>query len=240
MNEADWLSSTDPVAMLTFLLDTHPRSGQPHAGRPSDRKLRLFACECYARVFYASHEVQPIVEAVRRWADGEISREAAIATQAPGMGTSSREGWYLFREVGECLHSVMQLRLYPPHTRADWAALLREIVGNPFLSAYVKDGHASDELRRSSRFRVARNACLDHRCLTPTVLSLASVAYHERNADGTLDAVCLLILADALEEAGCDSDDLLWHLRGDALSNPHRPSPHVRGCWVLDIILGRN
>jgi hypothetical protein len=39
-------------------------------------------------------------------------------------------------------------------------------------------------------------------------------------------------LADALEEAGCDSADLLGHLRG--------PGPHVRGCWAVDLILGKS
>jgi hypothetical protein len=41
----------------------------------------------------------------------------------------------------------------------------------------------------------------------------------------------LPILADALEDAGCDDGDLLAHLRGDG--------PHVRGCWALDLVLER-
>jgi hypothetical protein len=41
----------------------------------------------------------------------------------------------------------------------------------------------------------------------------------------------LPILADALEDAGCDNADILSHLRG--------PGPHVRGCWALDLILGK-
>jgi hypothetical protein len=45
-----------------------------------------------------------------------------------------------------------------------------------------------------------------------------------------LDTVCLAVLADALEEAGCDNADLPVHLRG--------PGPHVRGCWALDLLLG--
>jgi hypothetical protein len=39
------------------------------------------------------------------------------------------------------------------------------------------------------------------------------------------------VLADALEGAGCDNPDLLGHLRG--------PGPHVRGCWALDLLLGK-
>jgi hypothetical protein len=41
----------------------------------------------------------------------------------------------------------------------------------------------------------------------------------------------LAVLADALEDAGCDNADLLWHLRG--------PGVHVRGCWVVDLLLGK-
>ncbi|MBP3957883.1 hypothetical protein J8F10_21730 [Gemmata sp. G18] len=39
------------------------------------------------------------------------------------------------------------------------------------------------------------------------------------------------ILADALQDAGCDRTDVLDHCRG--------PEPHVRGCWVVDLVLGK-
>jgi hypothetical protein len=61
---------------------------------------------------------------------------------------------------------------------------------------------------------------------------LAQAAYEDRHLPaGTLDDTRLLILADALEEAGCSDAAILGHLRG--------PGPHVRGCWVLDLILGK-
>jgi hypothetical protein len=63
-------------------------------------------------------------------------------------------------------------------------------------------------------------------------LRLAEAAYEERSLPrGTLDADRLAVLADALEEAGCADPDLLGHLRG--------PGPHVRGCWALDLVLGK-
>ena len=49
---------------------------------------------------------------------------------------------------------------------------------------------------------------------------------------GTLEPERLALLADALEDAGCDSAEVLGHLRG--------PGPHVRGCWALDLCLGRD
>jgi hypothetical protein len=88
--------------------------------------------------------------------------------------------------------------------------LLRDIVGNPF-----------------------QPVTLDPGWLTPTVKVLAEAAYEERALPlGELDAARLGVLADALEDAGCGNADLLGHLRG--------PGPHVRGCWALDLLLGRS
>jgi hypothetical protein len=62
--------------------------------------------------------------------------------------------------------------------------------------------------------------------LTPTVRRLALSAC----AAGSDSGVVMPILADAMEDAGCTDADILDHLRG--------PGPHVRGCWVLDLLLG--
>jgi hypothetical protein len=59
----------------------------------------------------------------------------------------------------------------------------------------------------------------------PTALALATAIYNEQAWDR------VAILADALEEAGCANEEILSHCRG--------PGPHVRGCWVVDLILGR-
>jgi hypothetical protein len=62
------------------------------------------------------------------------------------------------------------------------------------------------------------------------VQQLARVAYDNRRLpEGTLEAMRLAVLADALEEAGCGDAQLLSHLRGQGL--------HVRGCWVVDLLL---
>jgi hypothetical protein len=88
-------------------------------------------------------------------------------------------------------------------------AFLREIVGHPF-----------------------RRVTLDPACRTPAVISLATAAYEERDLpSGHLDPDRLAVLADALEEAGCDDLAILDHLRG--------PGPHVRGCWVVDLLLAK-
>jgi hypothetical protein len=60
---------------------------------------------------------------------------------------------------------------------------------------------------------------------TDTAVALAAQMYDSR------DFSLMPILADALQDARCDSDDILDHCRG--------PGPHVRGCWVVDLVLGK-
>jgi hypothetical protein len=83
------------------------------------------------------------------------------------------------------------------------AELLRCIVGNPF-----------------------RPVAADPAWLTSTAVGLASAIYADRAFDR------LPILADALEDAGCDNADVLIHCR----SHPE----HARGCWVVDLILEKS
>jgi hypothetical protein len=60
---------------------------------------------------------------------------------------------------------------------------------------------------------------------TSTAAALAAGMYESR------DFGAMPILADALQDAGCDSDDILNHCRG--------PGLHVRGCWVVDAVLNK-
>jgi hypothetical protein len=65
--------------------------------------------------------------------------------------------------------------------------------------------------------------------LSPSWRTATAVALGRR-VDDSCDFSVLSILADALQDAGCDSSDVLDHCRG--------PGPHVRGCWVVDLVLG--
>src|SRR5207248_5032085 len=86
---------------------------------------------------------------------------------------------------------------------AQVATIMRDIVGNPF-----------------------RPVRADPRWLTSDVLALAASIYAERAFDR------LPILADALQDAGCENADVLGHCRDPQLT-------HVRGCWVVDLVLGK-
>jgi hypothetical protein len=70
-----------------------------------------------------------------------------------------------------------------------------------------------------------RPVAFDPSWRTSTAFALAEGVYADRAFDR------LPILADALEDAGCDAAELLAHLRGDG--------PHARGCWVVDLVLGK-
>jgi hypothetical protein len=92
--------------------------------------------------------------------------------------------------------------LFRKKYRRAQAPLVREIFGNPFRSPKV-----------------------DPAWRTAAVRAIADRIYAEREFDG------LPIMADALEEAGCDDADILFHCRS--------AGPHVRGCWVVDLVLGK-
>ena len=71
-----------------------------------------------------------------------------------------------------------------------------------------------------------RPVAFDPARVTPDVLGLARVIYNDREFDRMSD------LADAAEEAGCVNADILKHCRG--------PGPHAKGCWVIDLVLGKS
>jgi hypothetical protein len=90
--------------------------------------------------------------------------------------------------------------------------LLRDVFANPFRSATVDP------------------AWLAWNDGTPG--RLAEAAYAERELpSGHLSPARLALVADALEDAGCDDAELLGHLRS--------AGPHVRGCWAVDRLTGR-
>jgi hypothetical protein len=95
--------------------------------------------------------------------------------------------------------------------RKQLALLLREVIGNPFSPP-----------RFEQTWR------------TSTVLQLAQAIFEERSFDR------MPILADALLDADCDEEAVLRHCRGTELWNKDKePVYHVRGCWVIELILGR-
>jgi hypothetical protein len=119
-----------------------------------------------------------------------------------------QEGTGTPRRIHESLIAALAAPGAPDHDRlvgqweAQFAAVLREIVGDPF-----------GLMNFDSNWR------------TWTAVKLARLMY------GSREFSLMPILADALQDAGCDNEDILNHCRG--------PGPHVRGCRVVDLVLGK-
>jgi hypothetical protein len=218
MTEAEWLACGDPGRMLAFL-----------RGSASERKLRLFACACCRRLWHllAGNPARQAVEVAERYADGLADQaEMAAASAAlvhlprpPGAGPQSFFAHaavsYLFAAAeggpASCAAAVASWACGADRSAATahtaQAGLLRDAFGGPS--------------RAPARLSPAWLAWEGG-----TVRHLAAAAYEGR------DFGRLPILADALEEAGCDAAELLAHLRG--------PGPHARGCWALDLLLEKS
>ena len=220
MTESDWKSCTDPQKMLLFLRNS---------GKASDRKLRLFACAFGRAVRESQHLLGPSTVAVaERYADG-LASDQDMASERRRWACSPEE-W------GPVAPSAYD----GAWAAVDWlTGLERRWRGDPDSFFPIP---ADAVLKRSVLLLRDIFGPLSFRKVTidptwnvwndGTVKKLAQAAYEKRSLpDGTLDLARLAVLADALEEAGCSDEEILGHLRG--------PGPHVRGCHVIDLLLGR-
>ena len=227
MTEREWAESRDPAAMLDYLVRRNPVSGttagERMGNRASDRKLRLFSVACGAganqphlREQYGEdgENITDPARYARLWADASQPQDIRkVLSQA---------------------------------TKAD---LLREIVGNPFRPVRFDVPVVADVLdpTYNPRFRgVVTNGQIRYECLpdwlTEDIIAMA------RDIEGRSAFDELGVLGDRLADAGCPDDEgcptehacngtgrvpnrLLEHLRS--------PGPHYRGCWALDLVLGK-
>lgn len=202
MNEQEWSNCTDPVAMLMVEV--------PDVYDLNGRKQLLFGCACGRRIW------EHLPEAYRHWvevgeqvADGLAGKEMwdRAEDEADESGIVVSFGTRLKSDMAFYLrYSEFAFIAYRLLGQAELVAqsnLIREIHGNPF-----------------------HPVALNSRWLTQAVTTLATAIYDAQAFDR------LPVLADALEEAGCDNDDILNHCRSSG--------PHVRGCWVVDLLLGKS
>jgi hypothetical protein len=243
VTEAEWLACRTPKSMLDWLVE---RSGEERL-HSYTRKLRLWACACVRRCWelLGDESGRKAVVVAERFADGladEQELDAARATveaavQTMPAGPPGHWARYYSRETPASLVSRGM------HPEAMWAAgeagnLAGYYAGNPDVPHPVAAPEAT-----AARFTEAAAHCALLREVignpfrpvrpNPSWLSwndgvavkLARVIYEERRfAD-------LPILADALEDAGCTDADILGHCRSGG--------EHVRGCWVVDLLLGK-
>jgi hypothetical protein len=206
------------------------------------RRMRLFLCAVVRRVWHLleREESRKAVETAERFADGEADErqlqdswaaakavvgsfpalEARALVLADDLSSHRLAALGATCAAAERLQSVLGAWAYiarvefgvgprAPFASGPYCDVLRDLFGNPFRPVVVPAG--------KKRSWLAWNG--------GTVVGLARQVYAERAFDR------LPLLADALEDAGCDNADVLGHLR--------EPGPHVRGCWALDLLLGK-
>jgi hypothetical protein len=216
MTEDEWLASTDAKALLAFV-----------KGKISERKLRLFTCACgrrklerlYSRsdprfvAVMARYDDRDrrILDVEERYADGAVSMEALVA---------------VYEEAGN-----------DPTDALDAAYF------DPYLDAYYVDADFVDHCGTTPAEVQSVQCKLLHdiignpfqptlvdpswgKCTDVPVLKMAQAIYDRRSFGD------LWVLAIVLEEAGCTNAQVLHHCR--------EPGPHVRGCWVVDLVLGKS
>lgn len=251
MTEVEWLTSEDPQQMLAWLCtpgDVGLQGGYGRKGAEFDRKLRLFACACCRQVWelLTDRRSCQAVAMAEAYADGKVSStDRGLSFNSSNhiddpaerflvRATLRFEAAYGANQAASCL---LMEQYGPPKV----AALLRCFFGNPFRWLDKRPG-----------WLVWRGT---------TAIKLAQAIYDERAFER------LPILADALEEAGVPADEQCSKCNGKKVfwvsdrfgmdrmdcSNCNGtgrvPHPllvhcrdggiHCRGCWVVDLILGR-
>jgi len=255
MTEEVWLACTETRSMLRYLLGLRPDELRVQAVeafpacRTSDRKLRLFACACYRRIRHLlpDRRAEAAVEVAERVADGfmpvQVLLEAEASIRVPIDNLEGRWRASRGRERVALLptHEALALgliTLWPQAPKAAYYAssnayLTAAAIANPgaassdkkYSASRVAEERVQTDLLRDIFGHPFRPVTAEARWLTSTAAALAQAIYTERAFDR------LPILADALEEAGCDEPAVLAHCRSGG--------PHVRGCWVVDLVLGQ-
>ena len=247
MTEEEWFACERHWLLLVLHLQTECKLFRRKRGR---RKMRLLACTCCRRAwrYFSNPLTQEALEVSERFADGLVNEElrrdaegkATLAAHTFWEASEQMEGaeWRKTRQLHSAAAGVQQTLASGPLFETTWNAI--SSIAN-ILGQYGDDTSSWDEkwliemvtLVRELFGNPFRPITINPNWLTHTVRNLAQVAYEERILPlGELDTARLAILADALEESGCDNEDVLGHLRSR--------SPHVRGCHVVDLILGRD
>jgi hypothetical protein len=240
MTEAEWLEYGNPEAMLAFLRTSDTLS---------ERKARLFAAASCRRIWdVVDSDNRRLGEAIERYADGN-----AAAAEMQAMAEEAHDNdWtaaMAFEEAasdeiieaaehaaGNAAHAYAEhVHGYPP------PSLGPDGVFRWTDPAFVATREAEYRLQADMirdifgplPFRPIR---IDPAWLAwnnGAVRKMAEAIYEQRKQpSGHLDHARLGVLADALEEAGCADGDMLSHLR-------QPEAVHVRGCWVIDLVLNK-
>lgn len=220
MTEQEWLESSTPTAMLQHLTEI----------RVSERKARLLACACCRCIweYLEDPRSRRAVVVAEHFADNRATPRELADARARAVTAARGVSWAAYwatntKAVGPLVNvfeaavvaaarqATQQTRLattwdeVQAESLNEQVELIREVFGNPFRPITVDPNWLGWEGGQ--------------------VVRLAGAIYEGRTFEQ------MPILADALEEAGCQDREMLDHCRQGA--------QHVRGCWVLDLLLGK-
>lgn len=222
MTEEEWLFVDDPLEMIDFLR-TQPES-------LPDRKFRLWACAAYRQEWSRLNVagMQRAIDTAELLADGMVtetvralSQEEVVAlkdVEVQERGGGSDLYWEIIRLLG---------REYDGNCAFSVARWLGE--GDGATSCGRLHAQLIEEQGRFVRDTFGnpfRPVAFTPRWRTADVVGLARGIYEDRAFER------MPLLADALMDAGCDDEQILGHCRGEG--------PHVRGCWVVDLVLDKH
>lgn len=229
MNDRAWRSCTRLFEMLPLVAD-----------RIGDRKRRLFAVACCRRLLHliSDDRSKRAVEVAERYSDGLASDEERLFAEnnAVEAHIDVRESRFAATPVvawsrsGELITQAALMAIsvgtFYGEDAADYGRLALAASGVPWRR---------DEEEETAQCQLLREivgplslpvvdplwlSANDHAAVQLAKWIYESNAFHD-----------LPILADALEDAGCMDDVILDHCRNG--------EDHVRGCWVVDLVMGR-
>jgi hypothetical protein len=230
VTEEEWLRETHPFYMLTWW--------EYLRGEPSLRKRRLIACASCRLIWplLVDERLRRAVEVAELFADGLVSAGVLAQAREPALALGLAEGEIL----GGTRSDIPEWAALNDSWRAAHAAACAAdedfgIPGNACHYAAQDGGKGRDteDAGQASLVRAILGHPLREVAVDPvwlhrnngTVRKVAQAIYDERAFER------MPILANALEEAGCSGEEILGHCR--------EPGPHVRGCWLLDLVLGK-
>ncbi|MEM8534878.1 MAG: hypothetical protein AAGF95_28820 [Chloroflexota bacterium] len=235
MTESEWLTSEDPLALLAFAAD-----------QANTRKYRLFLCACCVRVLAGIpphhrhlddiysvtwHRLERAMAIVEQFAEGFVStdmlaqarQDAENSTHVPKWGSKDNK---LSSEVAAVVTAAVEHPNAADVLEACWRA----------TNARWTHTDQDEENRRTVEMQWQATVCRDvfgnpfcpiafsPEWRTAATVSCAARMYESR------DFSAMPVLADALQDAGCKTTVILDHCRN--------AGSHVRGCWVVDLVLG--
>jgi hypothetical protein len=233
---ADLNADTWEVCDKLWTFGDYFRSLAPRLLRPSSRKYRLMLVASLRAMWYriTDPRVRQAIESAEQYADQPNPTLLRAGNRLAGAALSeARESWDGRFRTQSLAHRIATAASHSldPKLNEDPASVLGHYIGDILAPAAVPGRTLKDakelhlQLFHDLFPNPFRPVAFDLAWRTSTAVGLARTMYDSR------DFAAMPILADAIEEAGCESPDVLAHCRGGG--------PHVRGCWVVDLVLGK-